>query len=223
MVRETPRRLRLCSLILIVPSCCNAPVWDVGWDWPRIDVMETGLFRLVMKRQFATDRFRRRNCIVKHYCDPSGNSFPPNCTPELEAFVRTRSMMFCIKLTICFTFSRRIDFPLPPFLKFSSPLLILMGEGHDFETSGLKGQRNTKAFETALININSSTALNRLSWGVCWDCHRIDAMETGSIRLVQKRPFARVRFRLRNCLGNHYCNPSENTFPPNCTPECQFE
>ena len=85
IVRETPRRLRLCSLILIVPRCGNAPVWDVGWDWPRIDVMETGLFRLVTKRQFATDVFRRRNCIGKHYCDPSGNSFPPNCTPESEA------------------------------------------------------------------------------------------------------------------------------------------
>ena len=138
---------------------------------------------------------------------------------NLEAFVRTISMIFCIKLTIVSRSLVELTFPTPPILKFSSPLLILMGEGHDFETSGLKGQRNTKAFETALININSSTALNRLSWGVCWDCHRIDAMETGSIRLVQKRPFARVRFRLRNCLGNHYCNPSENTFPPNCTPE----
>ena len=133
--------------------------------------------------------------------------------------MRTISMIFCIKLTIVSRSLVELTFPSPPILKFSSPLLILMGEGHDFETSGLKGQRNTKAFETALININSSTALNRLSWGVCWDCHRIDAMETGSIRLVQKRPFARVRFRLRNCLGNHYCNPSGNTFPPNCTPE----
>ena len=100
IVRETPRRLRLCSLILIVPRCGNAPVWDVGWDWPRIDVMETGLFRLVTKRQFATDVFRRRNCIGKHYCDPSGNSFPPNCTPESLSFVPSLSPPRALTLSV---------------------------------------------------------------------------------------------------------------------------
>ena len=47
----------------------------------------------------------------------------------LEAFLRTRSMMFCIKLTICFTFSRRIDFLFPPYFEIFVASININGRG----------------------------------------------------------------------------------------------